>query len=114
MIRAVSLVQATLKAYAAVERLWLMEQPSRVKHIYLCNCFPGTDAKMVHAALSTSNSSVDQAITVSLKQQGCYTVVQFGSSDMLVLFDCLVQMYALSLFMHLHHWQGACCCCGRM
>jgi len=63
----VLLLQATLKAYAAVERLWLMEQPSRVKHIYLCSCFPGTDAKMVHAALSTSNNSVDQAITVKLE-----------------------------------------------
>ncbi|KAA6418416.1 MAG: hypothetical protein FRX49_11576 [Trebouxia sp. A1-2] len=61
-------IQATLKAYAAVERLWLMEQPSRVKHIYLCKCFPGTDAKMVHAALSMSNSSVDQAITVLQKR----------------------------------------------
>ncbi|DBA88766.1 TPA: hypothetical protein ACH3X1_004184 [Trebouxia sp. C0004] len=61
-------IQATLKAYAAVERLWLVEQPFRVKHIYLCKCFPGTDAKMVHAVLSTSNSSVDQAITVLEKR----------------------------------------------
>jgi len=81
-----------------------MEQPSRVKHIYLCKCFPGTDAKMVHAALSTSNNFVDHAITVSLKQQGCPAAVSFRSSDMLVLFDCPIEMYAVSLFMHLHCW----------
>ncbi len=58
------MLQAALKAYAAVERLWLIDQPSRVKHTYLCKCFPGTDAKMVNAALSASKNSVDQATVV--------------------------------------------------
>ena len=56
--------QASLKAYAASESLWLADQPSRVRHAYLCKCFPGTDAKLVHSALHMSKGCVDQAALV--------------------------------------------------
>ncbi|KAL3132823.1 hypothetical protein ABBQ38_006748 [Trebouxia sp. C0009 RCD-2024] len=62
-------IQASLKAYAASESLWLADQPSRVRHAYLCKCFPGTDAKVVHSALQLSKGSVDQAALV-LERKG--------------------------------------------
>ena len=46
--------QATLKAYVAGESLWMADQPFRVRHTYLCKCFPGTEAKLVHSALHCS------------------------------------------------------------
>ena len=58
------MVQATLKAYAASESLWLADQPFRVRHAYLCKCFPGTDAKLVHTALHSSKGFVHQAALV--------------------------------------------------
>ncbi|KAL3149581.1 hypothetical protein ABBQ32_002353 [Trebouxia sp. C0010 RCD-2024] len=57
-------IQASLKAYAASESLWLVDQPSRVRHAYLCKCFPGTDAKVVHSALQLSKGCLDQAALV--------------------------------------------------
>lgn len=57
-------LQAALKAYAASESLWLADQPSRVRQAYLCKCFPGTDAKVVHTALHTSKGCVEQASLV--------------------------------------------------
>ena len=59
-------VQATLKAYAASESLWLADQPFRVRHAYLCKCFPGTDAKLVHSALHSSKGYVHQAALVCM------------------------------------------------
>ena len=57
-------VQATLKAYASAESLWLADQPSRVKTAYLCRCFPGTEAKVVHAALTAAKGSPEHSIQV--------------------------------------------------
>ena len=57
-------MQANLKAYASAEALWLADQPSRVKSAYLCKCFPGADAKVVHAALTSCKGATDQSIQV--------------------------------------------------
>ena len=57
-------MQATLKAYASAEALWLADQPSRVKSVYLCKCFPGADAKVVHAALTSCKGVTEQSIQV--------------------------------------------------
>ena len=57
-------LQATLKAYASAEALWLADQPSRVKSTYLCKCFPGADAKVVHAALTSCRGVTEQSIQV--------------------------------------------------
>ena len=58
-------MQATLKAYASAESLWLADQPSRVKTAYLCRCFPGTETKVVHAALTAAKGSPEHSIQVS-------------------------------------------------
>lgn len=57
-------MQATVKAYASAEALWLADQPSRVKSAYLRKCFPGADAKVVHAALTSCKGVTEASIQV--------------------------------------------------
>ena len=57
-------MQATLKAYASAEAMWLADQPSRVKTAYLCKCFPGADVKVVHATLTSCKGQTEHSIQV--------------------------------------------------